>query len=88
MSVYVAAGHGACSLPLTNLTDHNFTGVEVCLAIPGARVITDHDEVETDLPKMPRPFGQGRGLAGVAGLGSFYMSPGAPIAASPFAEVS
>ena len=75
MSVYGAAGHGTCSLSLTNLTDHNFTGVEVCLEIPGARVITDHDEVETDLPKMPRPFGQGRGLAGVAGLGSLSMSP-------------
>ena len=76
MSVYVAAGHGTCSLSLKNLTDHNFTGVEVCLEIPGARVITDLDEVETNLPKMPRPFGKGRGLAGVAGLGSLYMSPG------------
>ena len=66
-AAYAAAGHGACSLSLTNLTDHNFSSVEVCLEIPGAQVITDLDEVETDLPKMPRPFGQGRGL-GLAGL--------------------
>ena len=63
MTAYAAAGHGAFSLSLTNLTDHNFTSVQVCLEIPGAQVITDLDEVETDLPKMPRPFGQGRGLA-------------------------
>ncbi|MXZ51905.1 MAG: hypothetical protein F4Z34_01805 [Acidimicrobiaceae bacterium] len=65
MSAYAAASHGMCSLSLTNLTDHNFTSVEVCLEIPGAWVITDLDEIETDLPKMPRPFGQGRGLAGI-----------------------
>lgn len=65
MSAYAAASHGMCSLSLTNLTDHNFTSVEVCLEIPGARVITDLDEIETNLPKMPRPFGQGRGLAGI-----------------------
>ncbi len=67
MTAYAAAGHGTCSLSLTNLTDHNFSSVEVCLEIPGAQVITDLDEVETDLPKMPRPFGQGRGL-GLSGL--------------------
>ena len=74
MSAYAAAGHGTCSLSLTNLTDHNFTSVEVCLEIPGARVITDLDEVETDLPKMPRPFGQGRWPAGIAGLADFDIS--------------
>lgn len=66
-AAYAATGHGTCSLSLTNLTDDNFTSVEVCLEIPGAQVITDLDEVETDLPKMPRPFGHGRGL-GLAGL--------------------
>ena len=75
MSAYAAAEHGTCSLSLTNLTDHNFTSVEVCLEIPGARVITDLDEVETNLPKMPRPFGQGRWPAGITGLDRLSMSP-------------
>ena len=75
ITAYAAAGHGTCSVSLTNLTDHNFTSVEVCLEIPGVQVITDLDEVETDLPKMPRPFGQGRGLAGIAGLDRPYISP-------------
>ena len=74
MSAYAAAGHGMCSLSLTNLTDHNFASVEVCLEIPGARVITDLDEVETDLPKMPRPFGQGRSPFGIAGLDRLSVS--------------
>ena len=75
MSAYAATGHGTCSLSLTNLTDHNFTSVEVYLEIPGARVITDLDEVETALPKMPRPIGQGRWPAGIAGLDRLSMSP-------------
>ena len=66
-AAYAAAGHGACSLSLTNLTDHNFSSVEVCLEIPGAQVITDLDEVETDLPKMPAPIRSRQGL-GLAGL--------------------
>ena len=70
ISAYAAADHGTCSLSLTNLTDHNFTSVEVRLEIPGAWVITDLDELETVLPKMPRPFGQGPGLADFAGLDS------------------
>ena len=78
MAAYAAAGHGTCSLSLTNLTDHNFTSVEVCLEIPGAQVIWDLDEVETHLPKMPRPFGQGRGLAGFAGLNPPYI-PTVPV---------
>lgn len=69
IGAYAAADHGMCSLSLTNLTDHNFTSVEVCLEIPGAWVITDLDEVETDLPKMPRPFGQGRPPLGISELG-------------------
>lgn len=79
MTAYAAASHGTCSLSLTNPTDHNFTSVEVCLEIPGAQVITDLDEVETYLPKMPRPFGQGRGLAGLAGLNPPYI-PTVPVA--------
>ena len=75
VSACAAAGHGMCSLSLTNLTDHNFTSVEVCLEIPGARVITDLDEVETDLPKMPRPFGRGRWPSGITGLDRLSMSP-------------
>ena len=75
MAAYAAAGHGTCSLSLTNLTDRNFTSVEVCLEIPGAQVITDLDEVETHLPKMPRPLGQGRGL----GLGGIRI-PTVPVA--------
>ena len=61
-----AAGHGTCSLSLTNLTDRNFTSVEVCLEIPDAQVITDLDEFETDLPKKPLPYGQGRWSPGFA----------------------
>lgn len=75
MSAYAAAGHGTCSLSLTNRTDHNFTSVEVRLEIPGTRIISDLDEVETVLPKMPRPFGHGRGPAGIAGFDSHYMWP-------------
>ena len=75
ISAYAAAGHGACSLSLTNLTDHNFTSVEVCLEIPGVRAITDLDEFEIDLPRMPRPFGRGRGLGGLAGFHPPYISP-------------
>ena len=75
MSAYAAAGHGMCSLSLTNVTDHNFASVEVCLEIPGARVITDLDEVETDLPKVPRPFGRGRWPSGIAGFDRLSMSP-------------
>ncbi|MCY3661628.1 MAG: hypothetical protein OXH28_02235 [bacterium] len=78
-TAYTAAGHGACSLSLTNLTDHNFTSVEVCVEIPGAQVIRDLDEVETYLPEMPRPFGQGRGLAALAGLNPPYI-PTVPVA--------
>ena len=55
-----AAGHGTCSLSLTNLTDRNFTSVEVRLEIPDAQVITDLYDIETDLPKKPLPYGQGR----------------------------
>ena len=74
MSAYAAAGHGMCSLSLTNQTDHNFASVEVCLKIPGAWVIPDLDEIETDLPNMPRPFGQGRSPFGIAGLDRHSMS--------------
>ena len=56
------------------MTDHNFAAVEVCLEIPGAWVVTDPYEVETDLPKVPLPFGQGRGLAGIAALEHLSMS--------------
>ena len=72
-TAYTAAGHGTCRLSVTNLTDHNFTSVEVCLEISGAQVIMELDEVETDLPKMPRPFGQGRGPAGIAGFDRLYI---------------
>lgn len=75
MSAYAAAGHGMCSLSLTNLTDHNFASVEVCLEIPGAWVITDLDEIETDLPKMPRPFGQGRRTSSIAVFDHLSVSP-------------
>ena len=71
LGAYAAAGHGMCSLSLTNLTDHNFTSVEVRLEIPRARVITDLNEIESDLPRLPRPFGQGR----IPGFDSFDMSP-------------
>ncbi|MDE0666776.1 MAG: ATP-binding protein [Acidimicrobiaceae bacterium] len=73
MSAYAAAGHGMCSLSLANLTDHNFTSVEVCLEMPGARVITDLDEIETNLPKMPSPFGQRRRPSDIAGLDRLSM---------------
>lgn len=77
ISAYAAAGHGTCSLSLTNLTDHNFTSVEVCLEIPGARVITDLDEVKTNLPTVPRLFGQGRWPLSIGGLdGSLLRVPG------------
>ena len=61
-----AAGHGTCSLSLTNLTDRNFTSVEVRLEIPDAQVITDLYDIETDLPKKPLPYGQGRWSPGFA----------------------
>ena len=54
------AGHGKCSLSLTNLTDHNFTSVEVRLEIPDAQAFTDLYDLETNLPDMPLPYGQGR----------------------------
>ena len=60
MGAYTAAGHGTCSLSLTNLTDHNFISVEVRLEVPDAQVITDLDDIETELPNMPLPYGQGR----------------------------
>lgn len=75
MSAYAAAGHGMCSLSLTNLTDHNFTGVEMCLEIPGARVIMDPDEVETNLPRRPHPFGHGRWPSDIAEIDRLSMSP-------------
>lgn len=75
MTAYAAAGHGQCSLSLTNLTDHNFTSVEVRLKIPGARVISDLHQAQTLLPKKPRPFGQGRGMAAIAELDSLYRLP-------------
>ena len=47
-------------LSLTNLTDRNFTSVEVHLEIPDAQVFTHLYEFETKLPKKPLPYGQGR----------------------------
>ena len=70
LNAYAKAGHGKCSLSLTNLTDHNFTSVEVCLDVSSAQVITDPEEVETVLPKMPHPFGQAKGLGDIIGLHS------------------
>ena len=74
MSAYAAAGHGTCSLSLTNLTDHNFNSVEVCLEIPDTQVITDLDDIETDLPNMPRPYGPGNWLPGFATHADFNAS--------------
>ena len=53
------AGHGTCSLSLTNLTDHNFTSVEVRLEIPDAQAFTNLYDLERDIPKKPLPYGQG-----------------------------
>ena len=64
MSAYADAGHGTCSLSLTNLTDRNFTSVEVRLEIPDAQVVTDLDDFERNLPRKPLPYGQGRRLPG------------------------
>ena len=68
ISAYAASGHGAYSLSLTNLTDHNFTSVEVCLEIPGAQVITDLEEARTNLPTMPCPYGQSRWPSDLGGV--------------------
>lgn len=64
MGAYADASHGTCSLSLTNLTDRNFTSVEVRLEIPDAQVVTDLYDFKTNPPRKPLPYGQGRRLLG------------------------
>lgn len=59
---YLETGHGLCSLTLENLTDSNFSSVEVQIEIRGAVVLTDLDEVRAQLPNAPRELGTPRPL--------------------------
>ena len=63
-------------MSLTNLTDRNFTSVEVHLEIPDAQAITGIDDLETNLLEMPLPYGQGRLLLGFdTGLSTLLRIP-------------
>ena len=82
VSAYADAGHGTCSLSLTNLTDRNFTSVEVRLEIPDAPAFTNLYDLERDIPKKPLPYGQGNLSLGFD-TGLSTLLPILPLADTP-----
>lgn len=78
---YMLAGHGVYSLRLRNLTDQNFTSVQVRLHIDGAQVEEELPMAAVELPKKPTPFGEDTSLFGIGNFNQPILMPRVDFAA-------
>ncbi len=65
---YMEAGHGVYTLQLANLTDENFSSVQVRLQLEEVHIVDEISPASVDLPTKPTPFGREIGLFAVPNL--------------------
>ena len=72
---YVEAGHGVYVLELANLTDENFSSVQVRLQAEEVHIVDCIPSASVRLPEKPKPFGEDTGLSGlvVSGVDPFLL---------------
>ncbi|MDE0602013.1 MAG: hypothetical protein OXI56_09520 [bacterium] len=64
---YAEAGHGVYVLELTNLTDENFSSVQVRLQARDIQIVDHVPSTPVRLPEKPTPFGRDFGLSDFLG---------------------
>jgi hypothetical protein len=75
---YVHGAYGRLDIAVTNLTDRNFTGVQLIVEFPGKVSAIDVADTEPDLPARPRLFGTRRQLTGLSGVDLRHLTPVVP----------
>ncbi|MCQ3804875.1 MAG: ATP-binding protein [Acidimicrobiia bacterium] len=65
---YMEAGHGVYVLELANLTDENFSSVQVRIKADKVHIVDEIPSESVRLPEQPIPFGQDIGLPDFRGI--------------------